>query len=260
MKRLITCYLAVLCIASLVDPAWAAQKQQALEQASNDPTASILSVSVANQYAGKYHVLDDESGNTLQFRLTYPFELGSFKHILRATIPVVTDSPSGESGLADTTVFDLVTFDEKWGRWGVGMVALLPTATDDALGAEKVALGPAMGFVARQKKLLYGIFNQNVFSVAGNDDRTDVNASIIQPILNYSLPGKWSVGLSEMNITWDWKQDDWTSLPLGMKVGKLVKFGTHPVTFTVTGEYNFQDDYAAPEWTTNLSVKFLFPL
>jgi hypothetical protein len=41
------------------------------------------------------------------------------------------------------------------------------------------------------------------FSFAGNDDREDVNVSIIQPIVNFSLPNHWSIGTSEMNITYD---------------------------------------------------------
>jgi len=84
--------------------------------------------------------------------------------------------------------------------------------------------------------------------------------SILQPILNYSLPGKWSIGTSEMNLVYDWEQDDWTALPVGMKLAKLVKFGALPVQFVGSYEYNFADDYVTPEWTLNLTVKFLFPI
>ena len=45
------------------------------------------------------------------------------------------------------------------------------------------------------------IFNQNLFSFPGDDDREDVNVSILQPIVSYSLPYKWSIGTSEMNVT-----------------------------------------------------------
>ncbi|BBO90726.1 hypothetical protein [Desulfosarcina ovata] len=251
---------AVFCMMLVCMASWAAAEEQSLEQASNDPTASLLSVALTNQYSGDYHRLNGASGNVLQLRFTYPFQAFGLNNIFRATVPMVTESPSGKNGLSDVTVFDLVTFNEPWGRWGVGLVGLLPVATDEALGAEQFAIGPAAGFVARQSKLLYGVFSQNVFSVAGDDDREEVNASIVQPILNYSLPAKWSVGLSEMNLTYDWEKNDWTSLPLGLKVGKLVKISGHPVTFTFTGEYDFQDDYVGPEWTVNLTVKFLFPL
>lgn len=233
---------------------------QSLGQAANDPTASLMSVQIQNLYSGEYHNLEDESGNSILLRSVIPLTTGSLKHIARATLPYITNSPSGESGLGDLTLFDLIKFEESWGRWGVGPVMLIPTATDDALGSEKWGIGPAVGFAARTPGLLWGLFNQNIFSFAGDDDREDVNISILQPLLNIKLPNKWSIGVSEMNITYDWEKSAWSSLPLGMKVNKLVKFGKLPVMFSGSYEYNFQDDYVAPEWTMNFTMKFLFPL
>jgi len=63
-----------------------------------------------------------------------------------------------------------------------------------------------------------------------------------------------------MNVTYDWKKSDWTALPLGFKLAKLVKFGKLPVQFSGAYEYNFADDYVAPQWTVNFTVKFLFPI
>ena len=105
---------------------------------------------------------------------------------------------------------------------------------------------------------MWSVFNQNLFSFAGDDDRQDVKVSILQLIIKFSLPNKWSIGVSEMNITYDWEKSAWTSLPLGMKINKLVNFGKLPVMFSGAYEYNFQDDYVAPEWTVNFTLKFLF--
>jgi len=255
---LLTCFL--LFVAYTASAEETAQGGQSLEQAASDPTASLMSVQIQDLYAGDYHNLDDQEGNTILLRTAVPFKTGSLDHIARATLPIVTDSPSGKSGLSDLVLFDLSVFNESWGRWGVGPVMLFPTATSDQLGAEKWAIGPALGFVARSDKLLWGLFNQNLFSFAGNNDREDVHVSILQPILNYSLPDKWSIGISEMNITYDWKKSDWTALPLGVKLAKLVKFDKLPVQFSGAYEYNFADDEVAPKWTVNFTVKFLFPL
>ena len=46
---------------------------------------------------------------------------------------------------------------------------------------------------------------------------------------------------------------------MGVKLAKLVKFGQLPVQFSGAYEYNFANDYVAPEWTVNFTVKFLFP-
>ena len=250
----------VVCAAHAATAAGEGAAGQSLEQAASDPTASLMSVQVQDIYAGAYHRLDDESGNTILLRSAVPFTTGSLEHIARATLPFVTDSPSGESGLSDLVLFDLIKFEKSWGRWGVGPVLLAPTATDDAIGADKWAIGPAIGFVARSNKLMWGLFNQNLFSFAGDSDREDVNVSILQPIVNYSLPDKWSIGTSEMNVTYDWEKDAWTALPLGVKLARLVKFGKLPVQFAGGYEYNFADDYVAPKWTLNFTVKFLFPV
>lgn len=180
-------------------------EEQSLDQAANDPTASLMNVQLQNLYSGEYHNLDDESG------------------------------------LSDLVLFDLLAFDESWGRWGVGVVGLFPTASDEKLGSGKWGAGPAVGFVARSSKFMWGVFNQNIFSYAGPSDREDVGVSIIQPIVNISLPNKWSIGVSEMNITYDWEKSDWTSLPLGLKLNKMVRFGGKmPVMFSGSYEYNIQ--------------------
>ena len=240
--------------------AWAEETApggQTLEQAASDPTASLMSLQLQNLFAGDYYKLDDESSNTIQLRSAIPFKLGGLDNIARATLPYVTHGPNG-SGLGDMTLFDLVAFDQSWGRWGVGPVLLLPTGKD-GISAEKWAIGPALGFAARRPGLLWGLFNQNLFSFAGDGDQ-DVRVSIIQPILNYSLPDKWSIGTSEMNATYDWEKKVWTALPLGVKLAKLMKFGGLPVQFIGSYEYNFAEDYVAPKWTVNFTLKFLFPL
>lgn len=233
---------------------------QSLEQAASDPTASLMSVQLQDTYSGEYHKLNGESGNTFQLRSAVPFRAGGLDNIARATLPIATSSPSGESGLGDLTLFDLIVFNQSWGRWGAGAVMLFPTASHDALGAGKWAIGPALGFVARTPGLMWGLFNQNLVSFAGDDAREDVKVSILQPIVTYSLPDRWSIGASEMNITYDWDKNAWTSLPLGIKLAKLHKFGQLPVQLSGYYEYNFQDDFVAPRWSVNFTVKLLFPV
>jgi len=260
MPRVISAALLVLWATQGAAAADDAAGGQSLEQAASDPTASLMSVQVQDIYAGAYHQLYDESGNSILLRSAVPFTTGSLEHIARLTLPIVTDSPTGESGLSDLVLFDLIKFEKSWGRWGIGPVLLAPTATDAAIGAGKWAIGPALGFVARGEKLMWGLFNQNLFSFAGDSDREDLNVSILQPIVNYSLPDKWSIGTSEMNVTYDWDWDAWTALPLGVKLARLVKFGKLPVQFAGAYEYNFADDYIAPKWTVNFTVKILFPV
>lgn len=135
----------------------------------------------------------------------------------------------------------------------------MPTGGSDR-GNEKWAVGPALGFAARRGKLLWGVFNQNLFSVAGDDERSDVDVTVHQPILSYALGDGWSAGASEMTFSYDWEADRWSSLPLGAKISKLFRVQRLPVQLSAEYEYDFADDEVGPEDTLRLTVKFLFPL
>jgi hypothetical protein len=184
--------------------------------------------------------------------------LGSTANIARLTLPWVTDSPGGNEGVADVTLFNLTTFTEHWGRWGVGAVGLAPTGAD-GVSAEKWAIGPAAGFTVQSGRLLWGAFNQNLFTVAGEDRRPDVDISTLQPILNIGLGDGWSTGLSEMVVTYDWNAGEFTALPLGVKLSKLVRIGDAPVQFTVSYEHDFYDQGVRPSDTVSFTVKLLLP-
>ena len=105
-----------------------------------------------------------------------------------------------------------------------------------------------------------GLFNQNLSTFAGDNDREDVDVSIIQPIISYLLSDQWSIGTSEMIFVCDWEERDWPSLPLGIKLAKLLKLGNVPTQFSGAYEYYFADDYVGSEWTVNFTAKFFFPV
>lgn len=231
---------------------------QSLSQAASDPTASLMNFQLGWWSATDVYGIPEESSNTLLLRSALPFSLGETNHIMRVTAPVVFDGLGSSSGLGDITVFDLMVFNQSWGRWGFGPVALFPTG-GSALGLENWGLGPAFGFTAKWDHLLAGVFNQNVFSVSREDGAASANVSIIQTIVSYGLPNKWSVGVSEMNITYDWNGDQWASLPLGVKVAKLVHFGKIPVQISAQYEHDFAEIRGVSEDIFRLNFKFIFP-
>ncbi|MDJ0995612.1 MAG: hypothetical protein QNI90_18680 [Dinoroseobacter sp.] len=230
---------------------------QSLSSQASDPTASLMSFQFQDFYAFNLHN-SDQSQNILQFRAAIPFNLGGVNNIARLTLPSFTESASGETGLGDATLFNLAAFDQSWGRYGVGLVALLPTGAD-GLSAEKWGLGPALGFVARPSWGLAGLFNQNILTVAGDDDRPDVNISTLQPIVSVGLSEGWSVGTSDMTFAYDWDRDEFTSLPLGVKVSKLTKIADRPVQWQLSYERNFYDEGTGPKDTIGFTIKLLVP-
>lgn len=94
-----------------------------------DPTAALMSLQFNDWYTASFYD-QDGSANQVVFRPVIPFRLLGTQHIFRATLPYFTSSPSGSLGLGDITVFDLVVFDQAWGRWGVGVSGTLPSGGD----------------------------------------------------------------------------------------------------------------------------------
>ncbi|MCA0941965.1 hypothetical protein LCM08_17920 [Salipiger pacificus] len=232
--------------------------EQDLSSAASDPTASLTAYLLQDFYTYRYHGLGDVEGNKLQFRMAVPYELGGTSNIFRLTLPYLTESPSDNTGFSDVTVFNLTTFNQSWGRFGVGAVALIPSG-EDKLSTDRWALGPAAGFIAQTKWGIWGLFNQNLIDIGGDASRDPVDLSVIQPIVNVSIANGWSVGTSDMSITYDWDAEKWVSLPLGIQLNKLAHFGTTPVQFGLSYEYNFYEDGDGPEDTIGFTMKILVP-
>ena len=243
-----------------------AEGHDELSQKANDPTASLMAVQIADWYTEDYYNgLAGESSNTVVLRAAYPYRWGEFNHIARVTQPIATDTPSGDTGLTDMTLFDMVVTGESWGRWGVGLVGSIPLDSEN----KQWTLGPAFGFVnnTMTKGLNLGIFNQNLFRIAGDDDRPYTQISSLQPIVNYSMGGGWNIGTGEIQYLYDWESSQWVSLPIAFQVGKLVKFGKLPVIFSAQYEHDFADEVDignglfAPisKNTLRFTAKLLFP-
>ncbi len=135
-----------------------------------------------------------------------------------------------------------------------------PTATHDILGTEKFSVGPTAVALSIQGHWLFGVLVNNLFSVAGESGPEDVNQMLVQPFLNYNLPGKWYLTSSPF-ITANWKAKSshiWT-LPLGGGVGKIVHFGKLPVNFYVQYFQNIIRPEGTGDWSVRLQFQFLFP-
>ena len=241
-------------------PALAQQDVSADELAAQatDPTASLMSFQLNDWYTANFHGIDD-SLNQIVFRAAIPFTLGDTKQIFRITQPYVTSSPSGATGFADTTIFDLVVFGAPWGRWGVGISGTLPTG-QDGLTADKWTAGPALGFVnSSDKQINWGLFAQTFFSFEGKDTAPNVGLINLQPIFSYQLGEGRSLSLGNSALVYDTEKSRWASLNVGVNYGEVVTFAGHKWRPNVEADYDFKDDYGNPKWTIRLGIVLLLP-
>ncbi len=141
--------------------------------------------------------------------------------------------------------------------WGVGPVFLLPTATDDLIGAEKWGIGPS-GLVLRQKgPWTVGALVNHISSVAGHDDRADISQSYVQPFVTYNYPGGFSWAISS-ETSYDWKGDQWT-IPVIAQLNQVTKWGKQPISMGLGFRYYAEAPENGPTWGIRAQLVFIFP-
>jgi len=196
-----------------------------------------------------------------------PFSISEdWNVITRTIIPLIDqdDIPvkgKGKSGLGDVVASQFFSPKEPSSRgwiWGAGPVELLPTASDDALGGEKWGLGPTAVALKQVGPWTVGGLANHIWSVAGDDDRGDINATFLQPFVAFVTPTKTTLSLNTES-TYDWNSDEW-SAPVNAMVGQMLKLG--PQIFQITGgaRYWLDSPKNGPEgWGYRVQLTFLFP-
>jgi hypothetical protein len=232
-----------------------------------NPIASLISVPLQynyDEYGGRN---DGAAVSRLNIQPVIPFSLsGEWNVITRTIVPLVDqqDFPlaaMNESGLGDITASQFFSPKAPTARgwiWGVGPVELLPAATDKALGGEKWGLGPTAVALKQSGPWTVGILTNHIWSVAGDDDRDDINATFLQPFVSYITTTKTTFGLNTES-TYDWKGEQW-SVPVIAQVSQMFKIGPQILQFAVGAKYWAQSPDDGPEgWGLRAQLTFVFP-
>ncbi len=206
-----------------------------------------------------------------------PITVGDWNLINRAIIPAIVsvegliggtpDIPEGtpntdrKTGLGDInyTLF-FSPADSKGLIWGLGPSINLPTATEDQLGSGKWSGGASGVLLLQPKWGTYGGLIRQLWSFAGDDDRSDVNQFLVEPFLNYNLEGGWYL-ITDMIITANWDAPSgqkWT-VPIGGGLGKLFTIGKQPINSRLEAYYMVERPDNAPDWQLIFTWQFLFP-
>ena len=107
---------------------------------------------------------------------------------------------------------------------------------------------------------MLGVLVNNVWSVAGKNNRDSVNAMTLQPFVNYNFAGGWYLTSSPI-ITANWETghgDRWT-VPVGGGFGRVFKIGEQPVNMQLAAYYNVARPTGAADWQLRAQVQPLFP-
>jgi hypothetical protein len=101
------------------------------------------------------------------------------------------------------------------------------------------------------------VLANHLWSVAGNDDRADVNSTFLQPFASYTTATASSVSAS-LEAVHDWEGDSW-SVPAILGVGQVFKVAEQPASVTLAGKYWLAGPDAGPDWGARLVLTLLFP-
>jgi len=243
-----------------------AQGTSEVAKQAQNPIANVISVPLENDFY-PHTGIDKNDSYVLEMKPVVPFKLGNdWNLITRTIIPIVqvpdlSPTIQGTSGLGDIQT-SLFFSPAKVGKiiWGAGPVISLPTATEDILGTKKTSIGPTAVALTIQGHWLFGTLVQNLFSVAGPRERSDVNQMLMQPFVNYNLRHGWYLTSSPI-ITANWEvsgNNRWT-VPVGGGVGRIVHFGKIPVSTYAQVFRNVQRPDGTTSWSTRFQMQFLFP-
>jgi hypothetical protein len=248
-------------------PLRAAQQQDVeLVKKAQNPIANLISVPFQNNFG-----FEVGPGNDLLYDLNIqpviPFKLSEHLNLITRTIAPVIYQPEMTVGVGNTfglgdinTSLFLSPANSGKFTWGAGPILQFPTATDDTLGTGKWCAGPAVVGLVMAGAWVVGAVANNIWSYAGDEDRSNVSRLPVQYFINYNFPHGWYFTSAPI-ITANWEASSgnkWT-IPFGGGVGKLFRIGRLPVNTQLQAFYNVEKPEFGADWSLRFQFQFLFP-
>ena len=271
MKFIIVCSCAILAMATAMaaraDAIHPTENDSAddLARASQNPVSAMISVPFQNNL----QILENNSVlNALLIQPVVPFKLGTdWNLVTRTIVPVLALSspPPGfdKWGLGDiqqSFFFSPAKPTSSGVIWGVGPVLSYPTASDTIYGSGKWSAGPGLVALTMRGPWVIGALLNNIWSFAGDSDRSRVSFMSLQPFVNYNLDGGWFLSSAPLiNANWVAPSAERWLVPIGGGGGRTFRIGSQAVTAILTGFYNVERPTGGPEWNIRFQMTFLFP-
>ncbi len=230
-----------------------------------NPIASLISLPLQFNYNQGFTNGDGDQ-YYLNIQPVIPFSISeSWNVISRTILPIysqdgVIPSEGSQFGFGPTT--QSLFFSPKAPTaqgliWGVGPVALIPTATD-GISTNQWGLGVTGVALKQQGPWTVGGLANHIWSVSGNSADGDISNTFLQPFVNYTTKKATSFYLNTES-NYDWENEQW-SVPINLGVNQLLKFGEQPVQIGGGLRYWAETpEFGPQDWGARFNLVFLFP-
>ncbi len=230
-----------------------------------NPISSLISIPLQNNTdvgIGKFN----GTRNTLNIQPVVPISLSKKLNLIARWVqPIisqynVTGDGKQESGLGDAVVSTFFSpANSKGGlTWGAGPVFLVPVGTNNFLTSKKFGIGPTAVALYQSKGKTIGALVNQIWSVAGDNNRSDVSQFFIQPFFNYNWKSGAGIGVN-FEITQNWMANT-TTVWLNPSISAVTSLGKQKTQFSIGPKFNLAaPDGSKADFGVRAVVVFLFP-
>ena len=172
----------------------------------------------------------------------------------------ITGVDTHESGLGDAVVSAFLSPSVSKGgfTWGVGPAFLIPDGTDEYLTTKKLGIGPTAVALIQSKGVTYGALVNQIWSIAGDETRSDVSQLFFQPFFNYNWKSGAGLG-GNFEITQNWEGNT-TTVWFNPAISGVTSLGKQKVQLAVGPRFNLAaPDGGKADFGIRANIVFLFP-
>jgi hypothetical protein len=242
-----------------------AEEQAELQKKLSNPISDLVSVPFQFNWSQGVGP-DDQTQFLLNIQPVMPFSLNpDWNLIARVIMPYLSQpplSPGGDPASGFSDILSSFFFSPAGGglTWGVGPAISLPSTTIPTLGTEKWSAGPTAVALKQTGPWTYGVLWNQIWSFAGNSERSDVSQMFLQPFLAYNTTNRWTFTLqSETTANWKAAEGDKWTVPINVLAAKLSSFGTFPASYQFGfGVFAAHPDIG-PSWKIRAAIVILLP-